>query len=453
MSALLAPATTLWAHQQAGVEYALARKGAMLAMPMGHGKSLTTIEVLRRRRHMLTVILCPKSVVSHWPLEFAKHAPGEYQVTALDRGTVKERTETARLAVAAARHLGQPCVVVTNHEAAWRSPFAEWLATSGAECLVVDELHRAKAPGGKFSRFLGRLVTRIPYRLGLTGTPMPHSPLDVYAQFRFLNPSVYGTSYVRFQARYAILGGFEGRQVVGYQNEAEFVAGFRSVAYESDPKAVELPPTLDVRRGFLLPPAARKLYRDVEREFYAELDEGTITAGNALVRLLRLQQITGGSVRDDDGTMRQIHNEKATLFADVLEDLAPREPVVVFARFRQDLDSIRSAALADGRTVSELSGRANELQDWQDAKTDVLAVQIQAGGVGVDLTRARYCFYYSLGFSLSDYLQSRARVHRPGQTRHVTYLHLLALGTVDERVYTALERRQDVIDAILGRRV
>lgn len=454
MSALPASTSTkLWAHQQAGVEYALERRGALLYMRMGHGKTLTTIEILRRRAHVLVVILCPKSVIPHWPLEFERHAAGEFQVTALDRGTVKEKTETAKLAVAAAKHLGRPAVIVTNHEAAWRSPFAEWLATSGAECLVVDEIHRAKAPGGAFSRFLGRLAKRIPYRLGLTGTAMPHSPLDVYGQFRFLAPAVFGTSFTRFRARYAVMGGFDQHQVVGYQNESELNAKFRSIAYESDANAVELPETIDVRRGFSLPSAAARLYRELEREFTAAVDDGTVTASNALVRLLRLQQITSGAVRDDDGLTREVHIEKAAALADVLEDLAPREPVVVFARFRQDLDAIRCVAEADRRTVSELSGRQNDLKAWQDGATDVLAVQIQAGGVGVDLTRARYCVYYSLGFSLSDYLQSRARTHRPGQTRNVVYLHLVALGTIDERVYKALERRQDVIDAILGRRV
>jgi SNF2 family DNA or RNA helicase len=75
---------------------------------------------------------------------------------------------------------------------------------------------------------------------------------------------------------------------------------------------------------------------------------------------------------------------------------------------------------------------------------------MQAGGVGVDLTRARVCAYYSLGFSLGEYLQSRKRTHRPGQTRSVLYVHLVAEGTIDEQVYRALEARQDVIAAVLA---
>ena len=98
----------------------------------------------------------------------------------------------------------------------------------------------------------------------------------------------------------------------------------------------------------------------------------------------------------------------------------------------------------------ELSGRENNLEAWQQGGADILGVQIQAGGVGISLVRARYCIYYSVGFSLGDYEQSLARVHRPGQNQSVIYYHLVAGGTVDEKVYDALQKRRKVIDEIFG---
>ena len=82
----------------------------------------------------------------------------------------------------------------------------------------------------------------------------------------------------------------------------------------------------------------------------------------------------------------------------------------------------------------------------------MLAVQIQAGGLGLDLTAARYCVYYSLGFSLGDYLQSIARLHRPGQKGLVDYIHLVAAASVDEIIVDALEAKEDVINRILETR-
>ena len=91
----------------------------------------------------------------------------------------------------------------------------------------------------------------------------------------------------------------------------------------------------------------------------------------------------------------------------------------------------------------------DELKRWQAGDAPVLAVQIDSGGLGIDLTRARYAIYYSLGFSLGSYEQSLARVHRPGQTRPVEYIHLLAENTVDEKVVAALSSRADVVNAVL----
>jgi SNF2 family DNA or RNA helicase len=194
---------------------------------------------------------------------------------------------------------------------------------------------------------------------------------------------------------------------------------------------------------------ARRAYRSLKRNLMAEIDVGEVTAANALVKLLRLQQITGGYIRTDDGQDVQIDSAKMNLLRDVLEDIDPQEPVIVFCRFHKDLEAVNRVADETGRRSLELSGRMDELKQWQAGEAPVLAVQIDSGGVGVDLTRARYSIYYSLGFSLGSYEQSLARIHRPGQTRPVEYIHLLAQDTVDEQVMAALARRSDVVNSVL----
>lgn len=439
-----------WRHQLEGYRHALPLPGAMLAMDMGCGKSRTAIDLIQNRGHRRTLILCPKSVVSNWGDEFEKHGAIPFHVVTLTSGTVAQRAAEAKRAIEVADARNLPAVVVTNHEAAWREPFGAWTMKAGFDCVVVDEIHRAKSPSGKLSLFLSRLGPKVPWRLGLTGTPMPHSPLDVYAQYRFLAPEIYGYSSTRFRARYAVMGGYEGRQVVGYQNESELHRKFFSIAYRVGAEVLDLPETLHIRRSFDLPPAARRIYRELEDEMISDVGSGVLTVANALSRLLRLQQVTSGIVADNDGFRNVLHEEKKAQLADFLEDIDLREPVVVFARFRSDLDQIQAAAESSGRKYGELSGRRNDLAQWKAGGSDVLGVQIQAGGVGVDLTRARYCVYFSLGFSLSDYLQSLKRTHRPGQRQPVTYVHLVARASVDVRVYQALEKRQSVVEAVLG---
>jgi SNF2 family DNA or RNA helicase len=105
------------------------------------------------------------------------------------------------------------------------------------------------------------------------------------------------------------------------------------------------------------------------------------------------------------------------------------------------------------RSWGELSGSADDLADWQAGKTNVLIVQIQSGGIGIDLTRARFAVFFSLGYSLAEYLQAVARLHRPGQERKVSVGHLVATidgrSTVDGRVYEALRDRREVLSDII----
>jgi len=105
-----------------------------------------------------------------------------------------------------------------------------------------------------------------------------------------------------------------------------------------------------------------------------------------------------------------------SLLRDVLEDIAD-EAVVVFCRFPKDLEAVNRVADETARRSLELSGRMDELKRWQAGETPALAVQIDSGGVGVDLRRARYSIYYSPGFSLGSYEQSLTRIHRPGAGR------------------------------------
>lgn len=445
----------LWPHQQDALAHCMAHPGAMVAAPMGVGKSAVAIALREAAGAKRMIISAPKSVVANWPNEFAKHSTAPVRVVALSGGSVAARVGKAEQAAKLSEFDGQPCVIVVNHEATWREPMAGWIVRWRPDLFVLDESHRSKDPRGVFSKWLGNTSALYTRRVALTGTPMPHSPLDVFGQYRFLDPSIFGRSFTRFRARYAIMGGFEQKQVVDYQNTDELAAKFRRIAFECPEDVVSLPEAVDTTRTVELSPSAQKLYRQVERDLYAAIDAGEVTVSNALVKLLRLQQITGGNISldpeqpDDPRRIERVDYGKQTALVDILEDLPEGEPVVVFARFTADLDAIHEAARVAGRSSLELSGRRDELARWQHGEGAVLATQIQAGGVGIDLTRARVCVYYSLGFSLGEYLQSRKRTHRPGQTRSVVYVHLVAAGTIDQKVYAALARRADVVRAVL----
>lgn len=443
--------TQAWQHQRRAFWFCHDKPGAMLGMEMGCGKSKVATDLIIHKGHQKTLILCPKSVVRGvWPGEFDVHAAEPCHVVPLYKGTVAKKTEQLKAEMLKAEKEKLPFVAILNYESAWREPFATASLKIKWDCVVLDESHRVKSPGGKASRYCAKLGKVTKQRLCLTGTPMAHGPLDLYGQYRFLDPSIYGTNYAVFRSRYAIMGGFEDKQVIGYMNKEELMDKFYSIGFVvKKDDVLDLPEQIHTYRTFELGPKSRRVYNDLENEFIAGVENGEITVSNALTKLLRLQQITGGYVETDDGDAVELENGKQALLTDILEDLAEDEPIVVFARFTSDLKAIRDVCKKAGRSYGELSGQENKLQEFRDGKFSVLGVQIQAGGVGVNLTRARYNIYYSLGFSLTDYEQSLSRSHRPGQKRNVQYIHLLAEKTVDQKVYRALKNRKNVIEDLL----
>lgn len=446
---------TLWAHQAAALTFLASRyqdghRAAALHIDMGGGKTRIVVEHVAQWGYRRVLVVCPKSVAPVWRTEVAKWWPRSATPIVLDlsQGAISRRAQ--ELGLYAGRPNMPVLIAISNYDAYWREPLRSAILRARFDCVVYDESHRLKAPGGKASLFAAYLRDRIPHRLALTGTPMPHSPLDIYAQYRALDVGIFGRSFAAFKARYAIMGGFEGRQVVGFRNLNDLAQKVALLAYRVEPERLDKPPATDTSRYCYLEPQAARVYHALEEELVAEVEAGTVTAANVLVKLLRLQQITSGIVRTEDGQEAQVSTAKREALAEVLDDLSPTEAVVVFCRFRSDLDTVHSVARALGRGSLEMSGRRNELREWQEGKAPILAAQMQAGALGVSMVRARYAIFYSLGYSLGDYQQARARLVRPGQQRPVTFVHLLARGTVDEQVMQAIEAKADVVEYVLG---
>ena len=323
-----------------------------------------------------------------------------------------------------------------------------------ANGILVHNCQKIKAPGSKVSRFMGRLGKRAKRRIGLSGTPLANSPMDAYAEFRFLNPNIFGTSFVRFRSKFAVMGGYGGYQVIGYRNKEEFTKRFHSITFHVDSSVLDLPEAKHVEIPIIIKGDNTKytlqVYKSLEREFVAGVRGGVVTVSNALVKLLRLQQITSGFIFPDgpDAKIERLNTLKEDALIELMSAMGD-EPVVVFCRFREDLDSVHRAAEKLKLKSLELSGKYKELERWQAGEGQVIAVQISSGAEGISLVRAKYAVYYSLGFSLSQYEQSLARLNRPGQERPVTYYHLIIKGTVDEKLYKALSQKKKVIDELL----
>ena len=449
-----------WQNQEEAYQFAMAHPAIMLNMDMGTGKTRVAIDVAMDRVDVNRIlVVCPKAVLGVWPKELDKHASCGYQVYVRKGGRIADEAKGVKEFITPRPVPGIKRFVVINYDSVWRKELGDVISKATFDMVILDESHRAKAAGSKVSRFLALMGKRTKYRMCLSGTPMANSPLDVYGQYRFLDPTIYGTNYNNFLQEYAVMGGPERRFVVGYKNQKKLNEKFQSIAYSCSMKDVSqrlklpesLPPTT---REVELPSRDMRTLHDLSDEFIAECSTGNmIVLNNVLTRALRMQQISAGFCLTQSGPggesgCEELNTAKADSLEDYLQDIDPHEKVVVFCQFKHDLNTIGVVAHKVGRDSYELSGQWNELEAWKTSIGGVLAVQIQAGAEGVDMTCSNHAIYFTLPHSLALYEQSKARLYRPGQTRPVSFVHLIATGTIDELMYRSLLRKRDLIDSI-----
>lgn len=491
-------------HQIRSIHYGINTPASLHAIPMGGGKTVCAIGMANTTAARRVLIVCPSKVLGVWPREVRKFSAQSWHIVngfrpAKQRGRRPVKlTLSERLRQAEANLFDCDCgasvhAVVVNYEAFARDPWQSWVPPEKIDMVVYDEIHKIKAPTGTISKALATMVSYTNRRIGLTGTPMPQTPLDVFGIFRALDPGIFGMSWTAFKAAYSRPNPWIPEAVGELCNIEELARKFYSITYLPTID-LDLPPVTDLTRTFDLESEARKIYDELSETMRADLSayltrggdlgavesaevdedcmpegEAVVTPANVMVALLRLQQLTGGTL----GTMTtdergepvpgpkvRLSRGKAELLAETLEEIGCTtdheggpEPVVVFCRFRSDLDAAQEVAVAAGLRYAEISGRRSDGLTADSEMTpdaDVVGVQIQSGGTGVDLTRAAYAVWYSLGYSLSDYDQARKRLDRPGQTRPVVMVHLLAENTADIEVYEALDQRRSAIIRVLA---
>lgn len=445
-----------WQNQEEAFQFAMSHPQCMLDMEMGTGKTRVAIDVAfaRKNTHRVLVV-CPKAVVPVWRENLEKFAPDRWECWDVQKGSTRAKAENLQkwLSVPSAKQF-----IIINYDSVWRAPMGDLILKSNINMVILDESHRAKAAGSKVSKYLAMLGKRVNYKMCLSGTPMANSPLDVYGQYRFLDNRIYGTNHYLFLQKYAVMGGPERRFVVGYQNQRELNQKFRQLAYTCKMSDIAdkiklpdaLPPT---KRLVQLPTKDMKTCKDLSKDFIAECGESNVVVKNVLGKIIRLQQIASGFcvVQDSpisDQRIEELNTAKESALSDMLEDIAPDSPVVVFCVFKHDLEAIARSAERVKRKVFEISGARNQLEEWKKSKGGVLAVQIQAGAEGIDMTISNHAIYYSIPHSLALYNQSKARLYRPNQKHPVSFCHLLAEGTIDESMYKALIKKEDVIESI-----
>lgn len=445
-------------HQKRAFEFVMHRfendSGAALLVEMGCGKSLISVavtgELFNERRIRNLLIVCPLSICGVWEEEFSKFADFEYNLKVL-KGSLEKKAEA--LCSLQGRALQ---IAVVNYESVWR--IERQIKNWHPDMIICDESHKIKTHNISASKSLHRLGEKTKYKLILTGTAITNKAIDIFSQYKFLEPRIFGKSFYIFRNHYFDMVGFgQHTPVLKESMRDELRNKIHSIAFVAKKsECLDLPETTEIIRKVELEPSAMNTYKHLVRDSFAELQNSEVTVTNVLTKILRLSQLTGGFLGDDEGKkVHQISKAKLNALEDIIDDVTSSgKKLVIMARFIPEIEAIKKLLIKKNLSFSVITGdvknRADEISKFQ-SNVDVLVFlgQIATAGLGITLTASSTMVFYSLDYSMSNFEQAKARIHRTGQKENCTYIYLIAKNTVDEKVLKALKNKVNLAKSLI----
>lgn len=445
-------------HQRRAFEFVMHRfendSGAALLVEMGCGKSLISVAVagalFGEEKVRKLLIVCPLSICGVWEEEFSKFADFEYNLKVL-KGSLEKKAETLYSLQGQALQ-----IAVVNYESVWRieGQIKNW----HPDMIICDESHKIKSHNIAASKSLHKLGEKTMYKLILTGTAITNKAIDIFSQYKFLEPKIFGKSFYTFRNHYFDMVGYGNHTPVLKESmKDELKNKIHSIAFAAKKsECLDLPETTNILRYVELEPSAMNTYKRLVRDSFAELQNSEVTVTSVLTKILRLSQLTGGFLGDDEGKkVHQISKAKLNALEDIIDEVtASGKKLVVMARFIPEIEAIKKLLVDKGLHFSiitgEIKNRANEIAKFQN-DTDVLVFvgQIATAGLGITLTAASTMVFYSLDYSMSNFEQAKARIYRTGQRENCTYIYLIASNTVDKKIMRALKNKVNLAKSLI----
>jgi SNF2 family DNA or RNA helicase len=324
------------------------------------------------------------------------------------------------------------------------------------DVLVVDEITKFKNWTASRTKYLRKLVARIPRRITLTGTPVPNNlGEDLFPQQFVLDEGkTLGTAITKFRDQWMRPCGYEGREyemVPGLQQD--FVNLISPWYLRQDIlDHLDMPALVKNEIKVKLPENARLIYKKIEREMYAQLAENELVAISGGGKYNLCRQIASGSAYDPDKKVVHIHTAKVESLADLFEELNGK-PLLVAYCFEHELAALLKrwpnlVHLKNGQSLTEI------IANWRSGKTKMLAAQCQALSHGVNgLQSGNDICWFSQTDQPDTRTQLEARIYRQGVRGPQVRIHyLIAEGTIEVKIKRTLDDKnatqKDVLDAI-----
>ena len=463
---------TLYDHQKKAVNLLKENDNFALLMSMGTGKSACIVTDWIETQDTNLLLIAPKSVYRNWYGEIDKVLTEEQKKFVFithwvsGGGNKKDQANISRVL--------KPWpnirrVFLMNVEAFSSTKnaikCAEKFLESGKGIIVIDESTRIKTGSSNRTKAIVSLGEKAWRKRILSGLPTPRSPMDLFSQFYFLDWRILGfRNFYSFRSRYAVLkkmvfGGRSVDTIVSYQNLDELQAKVAKASFRVlKEECLDLPPKIYTERSVDLSDEQRRLYEELRKNATSQLNDEFVTSTTAISLLQRLHQITYGHVRNDLGEIVDVDaSPREQALMEVLEECDGK--VIIWANFRATIKRIRKLIIDEygeeslveywGETSSDLRETAKS-RFQQDPTCRFFLGNPSTGGIGITLTAAKYMCYYSNSFDLEHRLQSEDRAHRAGLQHPVTYIDLVARGTIDEKILKALRAKIDLASLITG---
>ena len=412
----------LWKH----------RLGGILADDMGLGKTLQCLAMISHARQRDPaadpfLIVAPTSVVANWPAEAARFAP--------DLKVVPVSSTVARLGEGLGELTAGADAVVTSYTLL-RIDFA-YYAELGWSGLLLDEAQQVKNRQSKVYQCARRLAA--PVKVAITGTPMENNLTELWSLLSITAPGLF-PSPDRFRDYYA--------RPVERQGDTERLAQLQRRIKPlirrrtKEQVAADLPAKQEQVLEVELHPQHRKVYQTrLQRErqkvlgLIGDMNSNRFTIFRSLT-LLRQLSLHAGLV---DQAQASLASAKIDALLEKLHEVAGGgHRALVFSQFTGFLGKVRDRLEAEGMPYCYLDGstrdRAAVVQRFKGGAAPVFLISLKAGGFGLNLTEADYCFLLDPWWNPAAEAQAVDRTHRIGQTRSVMVYRLVSKDTIEEKV-------------------
>ena len=472
--------TKPYAHQLKALDESWNKNEYGYFMEMGTGKSKVLVDNMAmlydKGKINGALIIAPKGVYNNWFAgEIPTHLPSHIQPTMVLWTALISKTKQKEYD--SLFETGHDLHILIMNVESFSTPKGKEFAYKFLSChktlMAVDESTTIKNPTAKRTKAITSLGKLALYKRILTGSPVTKSPLDLYSQCNFLNEELLdGGSYYAFRNRYAIMknhnfGGRRVQLIVAYQKLDELASILKDFSYRVlKEECLDLPPKVYIKREIELSKDQLQAYSTMKSAALALLKGKMATAPHVLTQMMRLHQITCGHLKNDDGTITEIKNNRIKELLKVLEDTNGK--VIIWANYIHDIENIVKAIstakdedqqlIYGSKSVVQYYGgtstadRADAITKFQDLNSEVkfFVGNAQTAGYGITLTAASTVIYYSNGYDLEKRLQSEDRAHRIGQEKSVTYIDFIAPKTVDEKIVKALRNKINIASQVMG---